>query len=89
MARVAEEWFAVCGGCEVSILDIGEPLLDLLPQLEFVHMPVIMDHKLFGQTGGKSEMEIPEADIGIITGSIRPALANMSTVNELCDVYYR
>lgn len=71
MVRVAEEWFAVCGGCEVSILDIGEPLLDLLPSLEFVHMPVIMDHKLYGQTGEKPNMEIPEADVGIITGSIR------------------
>lgn len=71
MVRVAEEWFAVCGGCEVSILDIGEPLLDLLPSLEFVHIPVLMDHKLFGQTGEKTEMEIPDADVGIITGSIR------------------
>ncbi|APV44279.1 F420-non-reducing hydrogenase small subunit [Dehalogenimonas formicexedens] len=71
MVRVAEEWFAVCGGCEVSILDIGEPLLDLLPSLEFVHMPVLMDHKLFGQTGEKKHMEIPEADVGIVTGSIR------------------
>ncbi len=26
--RLAEEWFAICGGCEVTILDIGEPLLD-------------------------------------------------------------
>lgn len=71
MVRVAEEWFAVCGGCEVSILDIGEPLLDLLPSLEFVHIPVLMDHKLFGQTGEKSKMEIPDADVGIVTGSIR------------------
>jgi F420-non-reducing hydrogenase small subunit len=71
MVRVAEEWFAVCGGCEVSILDIGEPLLDLLPSLEFVHMPVLMDHKLYGQTGEKNRMEIPEADVGIVTGGIR------------------
>src|SRR5271169_6254067 len=71
MVRVAEEWFAVCGGCEVSILDIGEPLLDLLPSLEFVHMPVLMDHKLYGQIGEKSRMEIPEADVGIVTGGIR------------------
>ena len=71
MVKVAEEWFAVCGGCEVSILDIGEPLLDLLPSLDFVHMPVLMDHKLYGQTGEKSKMEIPEADVGIITGSVR------------------
>ncbi|MHC4134406.1 MAG: NADH-quinone oxidoreductase subunit B family protein [Planctomycetota bacterium] len=69
--RVAQEWFAICGGCEVTILDVGEPLLDLLPELEFVHMPVIMDHKLYGQTGEKSEPELPEADVGIISGGIR------------------
>ena len=69
--KIAEEWFAVCGGCEVSILDIGEPLLDLLPKLEFVHMPVIMDHKLHGQIGEKEKMDIPEADVGIISGGIR------------------
>ncbi len=70
MARVAEEWLATCGGCEVTILDIGEPLLDLLPQLEFVHMPVIMDHKYYGQMGEK-DFEIPEADVGLISGGIR------------------
>ncbi|MFQ6015317.1 MAG: methyl viologen-reducing hydrogenase [Anaerolineae bacterium] len=69
--KVAQEWFAICGGCEVTILDVGEPLLDLLPALEFVHMPVIMDHKLYGQTGEKSEAEIPEAEVGIISGGIR------------------
>ena len=119
MVRVAEEWFAICGGCEVTILDIGEPLLDLLPQLEFVHMPVLMDHKYYGQTGEKTALEIPEADVGIISGSIRteehrvlaeemrkkckviiglgscanfggiPALANMYTVSQICDVVYR
>lgn len=71
MVKVSEEWFAVCGGCEVSILDIGEPLLDLLPSLDFVHFPVLMDHKLYGQTGEGSKMEIPKSDVGIITGSIR------------------
>jgi F420-non-reducing hydrogenase small subunit len=70
MAKVAEEWLATCGGCEVTILDIGEPLLDLLPKLEFVHMPVIMDHKYYGQKGEKA-FEIPEADVGIISGGIR------------------
>lgn len=71
MARLAEEWFATCGGCEVTILDIGPPLIDLLKQVSIVHMPVLMDHKLFGQTGEGTAMEIPEADIGIITGGIR------------------
>jgi len=70
-ARLAQEWFAICGGCEVTILDIGEPLLDLLEKVQIVHMPVLMDHKLFGQTGEKAEMEIPEAEVGLISGGIR------------------
>ena len=69
--KIAEEWLNICGGCEVSILDIGEPLLELLPKLEFVHMPVLMDHKYFGQIGEKTVLEIPEADVGIISGGIR------------------
>jgi len=69
--KIAEEWLANCGGCEVTILDIGEPLLDLLPQLEFVHIPVLTDNKYFGQTGEKDKLEIPEADVGMISGSIR------------------
>jgi F420-non-reducing hydrogenase small subunit len=70
-ARLAEEWFAICGGCEVTILDIGEPLLEVLKQIEIVHMPVLMDHKIFGQTGEAAEIEIPQADIGLISGGIR------------------
>jgi F420-non-reducing hydrogenase small subunit len=46
-------------------------LLDLLPKLEFVHMPVLMDHKLYGQKGEKEKLEIPEADVGLISGGIR------------------
>jgi len=69
--KVAQEWFAMCGGCEITILDLGETLLELLPELEFVHMPVLMDHKLFGQTGEAAHMVVPEADVGIISGSIR------------------
>lgn len=69
--KIAAEWLAVCGGCEVTILDIGEPLLDLLPKLDFVHIPVLADHKYFGQTGEKDKLEIPEADVGIISGGIR------------------
>ncbi len=69
--RLAEEWFAICGGCEVTILDIGEPLLDVLKQVNIVHMPVLMDHKLFGQTGEGTQIEVPEAEVGIIAGGIR------------------
>ena len=69
--RVAEEWLNICGGCEVSILDIGEPLLDILPSLDFVHMPVIMDSKYYGQTGEGTEITLPEADVGFISGGVR------------------
>ena len=71
--RVAEEWLNICGGCEVTILDIGEPLLDLLPKLSFVHIPVLMDHKYHGQTGEgpTTEIDIPEADVGIVSGGVR------------------
>jgi F420-non-reducing hydrogenase small subunit len=70
-AKVAEEWLNICGGCEVSILDIGEPLLESLPQLQFVHMPVLMDHKYYGQTGEGTTLEVPAADVGIISGGVR------------------
>lgn len=117
--KIAEEWLATCGGCEITILDIGDPILDILPKLDFVHMPVIMDHKYYGQAGEKSVLEIPDADVGIISGGVRneenkkiceemrkkcktiialgscanfggiPALANLSTLEELYEKVYR
>jgi len=69
--KVLEEWLNMCGGCECSILDVGEALLDVLPQLEFVHIPVLIDHKYYGQTGEGTKIELPQADIGIITGGVR------------------
>lgn len=68
---VAEEWLNSCSGCEISILNIGEALLDILPELNFVHMPVLMDHKYYGQLGDQHHLEIPEAVVGIVSGGIR------------------
>ncbi len=70
-AKVAEEWLNSCSGCEISIVDLGERILDVLELVEFVHIPVLMDHKYFGQLGDRARLEIPEADVGIITGGIR------------------
>jgi F420-non-reducing hydrogenase small subunit len=69
--KVAEEWLNACSGCEISILNIGDALLDLLPELNFVHIPVLIDHKYFGQTGRGESIEIPEADVGIVSGGVR------------------
>lgn len=68
--RVAEEWLHSCSGCEIAILNIGEPLIDLLGKIDFVHIPVLVDHKYYGQLGDKSELEIPEAVVGIVSGSV-------------------
>jgi F420-non-reducing hydrogenase small subunit len=71
--RVVEDWLNACSGCEISILNIGDPLLDILPLLEFHHMTALVDHKFFGQLGDKTAMEIPEADVAIVSGGVRNA----------------
>jgi F420-non-reducing hydrogenase small subunit len=68
---VVEDWLNACSGCEISILNIGDPLVDLLPQLDFVHMTALIDHKFFGQLGNGAAMEVPESVVGIVSGSIR------------------
>ncbi len=71
--KVASEWLNSCSGCEIAILNLGETLLSVLPHLDFVHIPVLMDHKYFGQTGAGDvhHLEIPEAVVGLVSGGIR------------------
>ncbi len=70
MLIVAEEWLHCCSGCEMAILNTGEKLLSLLADLDFVHIPLLLDHKYYGQCGENSDLNIPEADVGIISGAI-------------------
>jgi F420-non-reducing hydrogenase small subunit len=60
-----------CGGCDISILDIGEKLFDMLSKLQLVHDPYLVDNKYYGETGEGTEINLPKADIGIISGGIR------------------
>ena len=69
--KVVEDWLNACSGCEISILNIGDALLDLLPQLEFAHITALVDHKFYGQLGDGTTMEIPEAVVGIVSGGVR------------------
>ena len=69
--KVASEWLNSCSGCEISIIDMGERLLEVLKVAEFVHLPALMDHKYFGQLGDGKQIEIPQADVGIISGGVR------------------
>ncbi|MDD2604985.1 MAG: methyl viologen-reducing hydrogenase [Desulfobacterales bacterium] len=71
--KVASEWLNSCAGCEISILDMGERLLEVLKVADFVHIPALMDHKYFGQLGDGVHLAIPEADVGLISGGIRNA----------------
>jgi len=59
-ARVSIEWLSGCSGCELGIVDLHEKLLEVLDEIELVRVPILMDTK-----------EYVEADVGILTGSIR------------------
>ncbi len=88
--KVAEEWLGSCSGCEIAILNLGETLLEVLPQLEFVHIPVLMDHKYYGQLGDGDlrEVDIPEATVGIVSGGVRNAehLEVLEAMRRRCQV---
>jgi F420-non-reducing hydrogenase small subunit len=69
--KVASEWLNACSGCEISILNTGEALLELLNHLELVHIPALVDSKYFGQTGDGAALELPEVTVGIVSGGVR------------------
>jgi F420-non-reducing hydrogenase small subunit len=69
--RVASEWLNSCSGCEISIVDMGERLLDVLQVADIVHIPALVDSKYFGQLGDRKHLSLPEADVGLISGGIR------------------
>lgn len=69
--KIASEWLNSCSGCEISIVDLGAKLLDVLALVDFVHIPALVDHKYFGQLGDGKHIDIPEAAVGIISGGIR------------------
>jgi len=69
--RVSSEWLNSCSGCEISIIDMGERLLDVLQVADIVHLPALVDSKYFGQLGDQKHLSLPEADVGLISGGIR------------------
>lgn len=61
MVKIALEWLAGCSGCEISILDLHEGIMELIKEAEIVYAPVLMDVK-----------EVPaDIDIAIVSGSVR------------------
>ncbi len=43
--KVGLYWAASCGGCDMSVLEIHEKLIDVLTSVEFVFWPCILDFK--------------------------------------------
>lgn len=62
MAKVTlcMDWLDVCSGCEMSLLDMDEVLIEILEKVQLLSTP-ITDLKHPPETG---------ADIGILTGSV-------------------
>lgn len=54
------EWLSACGGCDVSIVDLHEKILDVLDAVEILRFPVATDVK-----------DYPQADVGLISGAVR------------------
>ncbi len=72
MVTLALETLASCAGCEISILDLHDEILQLLDKAEIVYAPVLMDSK-----------ELPDSvDIAIVSGSVRN-IENKKKLEEL------
>ncbi len=87
--KTALEWLGSCSGCEIAILNIGEPLVPIITEaLEIVHAPVLMDHKYFGQTGEGVTLTIPDAVVGIVTGGVsnEEHVEVLEEMREKCQV---
>ncbi|MCE5336755.1 MAG: methyl viologen-reducing hydrogenase [Desulfobacteraceae bacterium] len=69
--RLASESLSGCSGCEIALLNTGVGLLRLLKSIKIVHMPILMDNKYFQGNDAEAELEIPEAEIGLLSGAVR------------------
>jgi F420-non-reducing hydrogenase small subunit len=65
--KVALYWCASCGGCEESVVDLAESILDVVAAVDIVLWPVAMDFKV------KDVEAHPDGSIaaGLINGAIR------------------
>lgn len=57
---VSFEWLSGCSGCELSVVDLHEKLVNVLEAIDIVRLPILMDTKGY-----------PKATLGIVTGALR------------------
>jgi F420-non-reducing hydrogenase small subunit len=65
--KLALYWAASCGGCEITIVDIEEKILDVADFFDIVFWPCIMDFKY----EDVEALEDGEIDITLFNGAIR------------------
>lgn len=82
--KIAVYWSASCGGCDVSILDTEEKVLELAKIADIVYWPVAMDFKF------DDFVALPDAsvDIGLFNGAVRTSeqLEQAEIFRQKCKV---
>ncbi len=65
--KVGFYWCASCGGCEESVVDLAEKLLDVVSKVDFVFFPVAMDFK----RQDVEQMADGEMTVCFVNGAVR------------------
>ncbi len=65
--KIAFYWCAGCGGCEESVIDLSESLLEFATRAEIVFWPVALDVR----RSGLEALENSDIDVSVINGAIR------------------
>jgi len=65
--KIAVYWTGSCGGCDVSFLELGEAIVDILSQVEIAFWPALTDIK----RAGLERMPQGYIDAALINGVIR------------------
>ncbi|MHA2126645.1 MAG: NADH-quinone oxidoreductase subunit B family protein [Promethearchaeota archaeon] len=84
MVKVAFMQLSSCWGCHQSLLNAHLELLPVLPELEIVYWPAVVDVKL----DSLKARENGEIDIGIVEGAVRTTqdLDNLKLMREKCKL---
>lgn len=67
--KLAVYWTGSCGGCDVSFLELGEGLLDVLSQVEIVFWPALIDAK----RADLAALPKGSIDVALVNGVLRTA----------------
>ena len=73
--RLAMQWLEACAGCEMSLLDIDERMLELLGQVELTSSPI-------------TDLKHPPAD-GVDVGVLSGGVGNEGEAAEACEMRER